>query len=59
MTISLMLPGFVSGALQELLGYRMFFVVIMMSCVVTFLVTKFVHIDPEFGRKDDLEIEDE
>lgn len=59
MTISLMLPGFVSGALQELLGYRMFFVVIMMSCVVTFLVTKFVHIDPEFGRKEDLEIEDE
>ncbi|MDD5862025.1 MAG: MFS transporter [Prevotella sp.] len=51
MTASLMLPGLVSGWMQEQMGYRMYFVLVMAFCLVTYIVTKLVHIDPEFGKK--------
>ena len=56
MTASLMLPGFVSGVLQEYIGYRHYFILVMFFCIITFIVAKLVHIDPNFGkRKDDIE----
>lgn len=51
MALSLMIPGLVAGALQEAVGYRMFFIIVMICCIVTFLVTSFLKIDPEFGKK--------
>ena len=51
MALSMMLPGLVAGALQEWMGYGLFFVFVMASCLVTFLVTARLRIDPRFGMK--------
>ena len=50
--LGLMLPGMVSGYLKDLLGYRHFFIVVMACCVITFLVTDYLKIDPDFGKKE-------
>lgn len=53
MALSMMLPGFVAGYIQEWLGYINFFWMVMVCCTVTLVVTFFAHkkIDPEYGRK--------
>ena len=51
MALSLMIPGLFAGALQEAVGYRTFFIIVMICCIVTFVVTSFLKIDPEFGKK--------
>lgn len=53
-----MLPGMVSGYLKDMVGYRMFFIIVMACCAITFLVTAFLKIDPNFGKKEEKE-EDE
>ena len=50
--LGLMLPGMVSGYLKDILGYRHFFIVVMACCAITFLVTAFLKIDPDFGKKE-------
>ena len=57
MTLSLFLPGLVAGWLQENIGYRDYFTAVMLLCSVTFVVTKMVHIDSEFGKKEENEWE--
>ncbi len=52
MALSMMIPGLFSGDLQELVGYRTFFVIVMAFCSVTYLVTSFLKIDPTFGKKE-------
>lgn len=42
MSLSLMLPGLVAGGLQEMLGYRHFFIVVLACCAVTFAVAAMV-----------------
>ena len=51
MALSMMIPGLFAGALQEAVGYRSFFIIVMICCAVTFIVTSFLKIDPEFGKK--------
>ena len=51
MTAGLAFPGMVAGALQEFMGYRLFFVWVMACCAVTFLVSAFLKIDKDFGKK--------
>ena len=51
MALSMMIPGLFAGALQEAVGYQAFFIIVMLCCAVTFLVTAFIRIDPEFGLK--------
>lgn len=51
MALGMMLPGMVAGAISDFLGYKMFFIWIMIACFVTFLVTAFLDIDPDFGKK--------
>ncbi|MCD8289566.1 MAG: MFS transporter [Prevotella sp.] len=51
MALSMMLPGLFAGTLQEAVGYRAFFLIVVALCIVTFVVTAFVKIDPDFGRK--------
>jgi len=53
MALGMMLPGMFSGALQEAIGYRSFFLWVVLSTVPGFLVAALVKIDPEFGRKKD------
>jgi PAT family beta-lactamase induction signal transducer AmpG len=49
--LGLMLPGMVSGWLKDAVGYRQFFIIVMAFCLVTFVVTALIHIDPNFGKK--------
>ena len=51
MALSMMIPGLFAGALQEAVGYRMFFIIVMACCAITFLVTVFIKVDPSFGMK--------
>jgi PAT family beta-lactamase induction signal transducer AmpG len=51
MALSMMIPGLFAGALQELVGYRHFFIIVMCVCSLTFIVSSFLKIDPEFGKK--------
>lgn len=39
MTLSLMVPGLVAGSVQEMLGYRRFFIFVLVTFAVTFGVT--------------------
>lgn len=51
MAAGMMLPGMLSGILQEWMGYKGFFIWIMGCCVVTFVVSAFLKIDKDFGKK--------
>ena len=51
MALSMMIPGLFAGALQESVGYSTFFIIVICFCIVTYLVTAFVKIDPTFGKK--------
>ena len=52
MALSMMIPGLFAGALQEWVGYRTFFIIVTFACVITFLVSLFIKVDPEFGKKE-------
>jgi PAT family beta-lactamase induction signal transducer AmpG len=49
--LGLMLPGMVSGFMKDAMGYRSFFIMVVFLCVITFAVTAFIKVDPEFGKK--------
>ncbi len=51
MALGMMIPGLISGYIQTALGYQQFFVYIILATIPSFAVLKFVHIDPEFGKK--------
>jgi PAT family beta-lactamase induction signal transducer AmpG len=51
MALGMMLPGMFSGALQEYLGYKGFFIWVMLSTIPGFAVAALVKIEPEFGMK--------
>ena len=51
MALSMMIPGLFAGALQEAVGYRAFFVIVVVCCVMTYIVASLLKIDPEFGKK--------
>lgn len=51
MALGMMLPGLFAGWLADTLGYRAFFIWILAATAVTFIVTAFLKIDPEFGKK--------
>lgn len=53
MALSMMIPGLFAGWLQEQVGYRMFFIIVMAFCSVTFLVSALLKIDPAFGKKEE------
>lgn len=53
MALSMMLPGFVAGYIQEAIGYVNFFWMVMACCIATVVVTLFAqrNVDPEYGKK--------
>ncbi len=51
MALGMMLPGMISGALQEWLGYKTFFVWVMLSTIPGFLVAALVSIESNFGKQ--------
>lgn len=55
MALGMMLPGMISGWIQELVGYQHFFVWVVLCTFPGFLLVKYLHIDPKFGMKGDKE----
>jgi PAT family beta-lactamase induction signal transducer AmpG len=51
MALGMMAPGYVSGDIQEYLGYRNFFIWTCFSTIPAFIMAALVKIDPEFGKK--------
>jgi len=50
MALGMMLPGMFSGWVQETIGYKNFFIWVLISTIPVFLITKFIPLDPEFGK---------
>lgn len=50
---SFMLTGLFSGALQETVGYRVFFAIVLVCCTLTFAVASMLTFEPGLGRKTD------
>ncbi len=51
MALGMMLPGMAAGWLEDRMGYANFFWWVMGCCIVTLIVTAFLKIDPEYGKK--------
>ncbi len=51
MALGMMLPGMISGWIQEQIGYQNFFIYVLISTIPAFIITKFIDIDPKFGIK--------
>ena len=53
MAASMLLPGMVAGYIQEVIGYKYFFIMVMICCIATLFVTYLVNkkIDPNYGIK--------
>jgi PAT family beta-lactamase induction signal transducer AmpG len=54
MALGLTLPGMWSGWLQEHLGYRLFFVWVILTTIPSFLVATKIPLEPEFGKRQNL-----
>ena len=51
MALGMMLPGMISGILQESMGYRTFFIWVIACCAVTCVVSALIKYEPVFGKK--------
>lgn len=51
MALGMMLPGMISGKLQEIMGYQLFFIWIIACCCITFIVSALIKFEPDFGKK--------
>ena len=51
MALGMMLPGMWSGWLQDLIGYRHFFVWVILATVPSFVVAALIPLDASFGKR--------
>lgn len=51
MALGMMIPGMISGWIQEMIGYKLFFVWVLISTIPAFIISYFIKFDPEFGKK--------
>lgn len=49
MALGMMLPGMISGWVQEVVGYQNFFIWVVLCTIPGFVVLKFLKINPAFG----------
>jgi MFS transporter, PAT family, beta-lactamase induction signal transducer AmpG len=52
MAFGMMMPGMISGWIQEIIGYQNFFIWIMICTIPGFIVIRFLKIDKSFGIKE-------
>jgi MFS transporter, PAT family, beta-lactamase induction signal transducer AmpG len=55
MALGMMIPGMFSGWLQSIIGYQHFFIWVCISTIPIFFITKFIPLNPEFGKKTETE----
>lgn len=51
MALGMMLPGMMAGMVQEMLGYELFFWVVMLCCALTIGMAMIAKVPENFGRK--------
>ncbi len=51
MALGMMLPGMISGWIQELIGYKYFFIWVMICTIPGFVIIRYLKYDPNFGTK--------
>jgi PAT family beta-lactamase induction signal transducer AmpG len=51
MALGMMVPGMLSGRIQQFLGYQHFFIYVILMTIPAFIMAALVKIDPEFGKK--------
>ncbi|NQV14533.1 MFS transporter [bacterium] len=51
MALGMMIPGMMSGWIQEYLGYQHFFVYVILCTIPSFIALYFIKIDSKFGKK--------
>ncbi|MBI9072757.1 MAG: MFS transporter [Melioribacteraceae bacterium] len=51
MALGMMIPGMISGWLQELIGYQHFFIWVIIATVPAFIITRFIPLSDTFGMK--------
>ena len=53
MALGMMLPGLISGYIQEWLGYGGFFVWVVIAAIPSLFLLKYLKYPPDFGKKSD------
>jgi len=51
MALGMMLPGMISGFIQEAIGYKFFFIWVVVATIPSFLIAKFIPLEYQFGKK--------
>lgn len=51
MALGMMLPGMISGWIQQQLGYQLFFIWVCFSTLPAFIIARFIKVDADFGKK--------
>jgi len=51
MALSMMIPGAFSGIIQEFLGYKLFFVWILITMIPGYFIVRALPVEPGFGKK--------
>jgi PAT family beta-lactamase induction signal transducer AmpG len=51
MALGMMLPGMISGWIQEMIGYQYFFIWVMLCTIPGFIIINYLRYDPKFGMK--------
>lgn len=51
MALGMMVPGMFSGWLQEIIGYRHFFIWVVLATIPSFIAAYFIPLEGEFGKK--------
>jgi PAT family beta-lactamase induction signal transducer AmpG len=51
MALGMMIPGMISGYLQELMGYKLFFIYVVLATIPGFILLPFLPLDKSFGKK--------
>ncbi len=51
MAMGMMIPGMISGWIQEIIGYNSFFIWVVLATIPGFIIIRFLKIDKSFGIK--------
>ncbi|MCU4156167.1 AmpG family muropeptide MFS transporter [Carboxylicivirga sp. A043] len=51
MALGMMVPGMISGWIQEMIGYQHFFIWVILCTIPSFIMVKLIKVDPTFGIK--------
>lgn len=51
MALGMMVPGMFSGMIQEAIGYKFFFIWVILATIPSFLIVKFIPLEYQFGKK--------